>query len=287
MNANDLFNAVMQLDLEPIKTKLMHVESGEGWSLDKANAVEKEYRRFLCLMKMYPEESIAPLVDVDTFWHYHILDTMKYAVDCEQAFGYFVHHYPYVGMRGGDDEQFRIDSGERMRSLYEATFGEAYPVADAAPVEASGTAYCAGPWDKQGAQAATRSGTAYCAGPWDKHAGTAYCAGPWDKHAGTAYCAGPWDKHAGTAYCAGPWDKHAGTAYCAGPWDKPHAHHVAKTATAAAATAYCAGPWDKHAATAYCAGPWKQNDARTAENAATAYCAGPWKPSAATSPLNI
>ena len=46
MNANDLFKAVMQLDLEPIKMKLMHVESGEGWSLDKANAMEKEYRRF-------------------------------------------------------------------------------------------------------------------------------------------------------------------------------------------------------------------------------------------------
>jgi hypothetical protein len=247
MNANDLFNAVMQLDLEPIKTKLMHVESGEGWSLDKANAVEKEYRRFLCLMKIYPDEPIAPLVDVDTFWHYHILDTMKYAVDCEQAFGYFVHHYPYVGMRGGDDEQFRIDSGERMQSLYEATFGETWPVADAAAVEASGTAYCAGPWDKQGAQAAARGETAYCAGPWDKRADTAYCAGP---------------------------------------WDKPHAHGAARTATAAA-TAYCAGPWDKHAGTAYCAGPWKRNDARTVDNAATAYCAGPWKPNTATSSLNM
>jgi hypothetical protein len=270
MNANDLFNAVMQLDLEPIKTKLMHVESGEGWSPDKANAVEKEYRRFLCLMKMYPDEPIAPLVDVDTFWHYHILDTMKYAVDCEQAFGYFVHHYPYVGMRGGDDEQFRIDSGERMQSLYEATFGEAYPVAGAAPVEASGTAYCAGPWDKPAARAAEPIGTA-----------TAYCAGPWDKQGAQA------GARSGTAYCAGPWDKHADTAYCAGPWDKPHAHGAARTATAAAATAYCAGPWDKRADTAYCAGPWKQNDARTGDNTATAYCAGPWKPGTATTSLNI
>jgi hypothetical protein len=232
MNANNLFNAVMQLDLEPIKTKLMHVASGEGWSLEKANAVEKEYRRFLCLMKMYPDEAIAPLVDVDTFWHYHILDTMKYAVDCEQAFGYFVHHYPYVGMGDEDDAQFRIDSGERMQNLYEATFGVAYPVMAA-------SAYCAGPWDKPHTHGAAATATAYCAGPWDKkpapaQAATAYCAGPWDKkpvptQAATAYCAGPWDKkpaptQATTAYCAGPWDKRpagsvsAGTAYCAGPW---------------------------------------------------------------------
>jgi len=61
MNMNDLFKAVMALDLDPIKLKLMHVESGEGWSRDKANAVEKEYRRFLCLMKLYPDEDTAPL----------------------------------------------------------------------------------------------------------------------------------------------------------------------------------------------------------------------------------
>jgi hypothetical protein len=209
---NDLFNAVMQLDLEPIKMKLMHEASGEGWSLEKANAVEKEYRRFLCLMKMYPDEDTAPLVDVDTFWHYHILDTMKYAKDCEQAFGYFLHHYPYVGMRGEDDEQFRLDSGKRMAELYEATFGDAYPgtevVAERAgfdgiegiriPGAAVGAvAYCAGP----------RAETAYCAGP---RAETAYCAGPRVKAqaargegavAATAYCAGP---RAETAYCAGP-----------------------------------------------------------------------------------
>jgi len=262
MNANNVFNAVMQLDLEPIKMKLMHVESGEGWSLEQANAVEKEYRRFLCLMKMYPREPIAPLVDVDTFWHYHILDTMKYAADCEQAFGYFMHHYPYVGLRGGDDEQFRVDSGERMQRLYEATFGEAYAAAGALPAgQPAAGAYCAGPWDKQQTRAAGTD-TAYCAGPWDKQGvraartDAAYCAGPWDKGdarstAATAYCAGPWDKQevradgrSGTAYCAGPWDKQqaraAGTdtAYCAGPWDKPHAHSNAGTATA-----YCAGPW--------------------------------------------
>jgi hypothetical protein len=198
MNTTDLFNAVMQLDLEPIKMKLMHVASGEGWSLEKANAVEKEYRRFLCLMKMYPEEDTAPLVDVDTFWHYHILDTMKYAADCEQAFGYFLHHYPYVGMRGEDDEQFRLDSGDRMRDLYEATFGETYPGAVAQATD-SATAWCASPHiGTLGKQAA------WCAGPHvDKltqrvidgaGAATAWCASPHklaQRGSVTAWCASP------------------------------------------------------------------------------------------------
>jgi hypothetical protein len=210
MNANDLFKAVMQLDLEPIKMKLMHAASGEGWSLEKANAVEKEYRRFLCLMKIYPDEDTAPLVDVDTFWHYHILDTMKYAADCEQVFGYFLHHYPYVGMRGEDDEQFRLDSGDRMRELYEATFGEAYPGAEASAQQAMDgmdTAFCAGPHTRE---------VAFCAGPHKQ--ATAFCAGPHVKNGGAQRTG---DIKADTAFCAGP-HKQA-TAFCAGPHVKAQA----------------------------------------------------------------
>lgn len=128
MTSSALCNAVAALDLEPIKVKLMHVQSGEGWTLAHANAVELEYRRFLQLMKQFPEEETAPLVDVDTFWHYHILDTMKYAADCEAVFGYFLHHFPYICLRGEDDEAAHERVGQRMRELYEATFGEPYGI---------------------------------------------------------------------------------------------------------------------------------------------------------------
>ena len=127
MISNEAYNAVAALDLDQIKFKLMHVESGEGWSQEKVNAVEVEYRRFLYLMKVYPDVPTAPLVEVDIFWHYHILDTMKYAQDCEQAFGYFVHHYPYLGMDGSaEDDAARTDGVDSMRNLYESTFEVAY-----------------------------------------------------------------------------------------------------------------------------------------------------------------
>jgi len=239
MNLNDMFHAVMQLDLTPIKIKLMHLESGEGWSLEKANAVEKEYRRFLCLMKLYPDEDTAPLVDVDTFWHYHILDTMKYAGDCEQVFGYFLHHYPYVGLDGGNDEQFRLDSAERMRTLYEATFGDAYPGSSPDPLAAS--AYCASPGSDAHA--------AYCASPGVK---AAYCASPGAK---AAYCASP---GARAAYCASPGAK---AAYCASPGRK-----AAYCASPGAKAAYCASPGMK---AAYCASPGAQAGARAASSART------------------
>lgn len=120
------FQTITEIDLEPIKVKLMHKESGEGWPLEKVNAVEFEYRRFLHLMKLFPTEQTAPLFDVDTFWHYHILDTQKYAIDCQQVFGYFLHHFPYIGLRGEDDAVAHQRVGERMRELYESTFGEPY-----------------------------------------------------------------------------------------------------------------------------------------------------------------
>jgi len=162
--------AALELNLDPIKAKLMHVQSGEGWSREKADAVEHEYRRFLCLMKLYPDEPTAPLVDVDTFWHYHILDTQKYAADCAQVFGYFLHHDPYVGLRGDGDEQVRLDSGQRMKALYEATFGEAYPVPALEEARAAATSYCGGPWPKHpaGSVGVIGAATAYCGGPWPK-----------------------------------------------------------------------------------------------------------------------
>ncbi|WP_342120606.1 glycine-rich domain-containing protein [Pseudoduganella sp. OTU4001] len=137
MISAESFKAIADLDLEPIKVKLMHVESGEGWSLEKVNAVEFEYRRFLYLMKTFPNEQTAPLMDVDIFWHYHILDTMKYFIDCENVFGYYLHHFPYIGLRGEDDEEAHERVGNRMKELYEETFGEAY-LRKAAPVD---TAY--------------------------------------------------------------------------------------------------------------------------------------------------
>jgi hypothetical protein len=137
MNAPTL-HTIAALDLEPIKVKLMHEESGEGWPLERANAVEFEYRRFLFLMNKYPHEQTAPLVDVDTFWHYHILDTMKYHADCDAVFGHYLHHFPYIGLRGEDDAAAHIRVGQRMKELYEDTFGEDYVRASVAAFAHSG-----------------------------------------------------------------------------------------------------------------------------------------------------
>ena len=142
MISNNDFALISALDFESIKVKLMHKESGEAWSLEHANAMEIEYRRFLYLMKAFPSEQTAPLEDVDTFWHYHILDTMKYARDCEAVFGYFLHHYPYLGMVGENGLEILEQAGDRTRDLYEATFGESYLRAFGAAEAEAGAAWC-------------------------------------------------------------------------------------------------------------------------------------------------
>ncbi|GJJ00837.1 hypothetical protein RugamoR64_13750 [Duganella rhizosphaerae] len=200
-------NVINALDLEPIKVKLMHKESGEGWSLERANAIETEYRRFLFLMKQFPNEQTAPLVDVDTFWHYHILDTMKYAVDCDAVFGHFLHHFPYIGLRGEDDLVAHERLGHRMQELYEATFGESY-LRGAAHQD---VAYSAAPGAS--AYSAAPGVTAYSAAP-GVAANTAYSAAP-GVSAKTAYSAAP-GVAAKTAYSAAP-GVSAKTAYSAAP----------------------------------------------------------------------
>jgi hypothetical protein len=144
------FAAIAALDLDRIKTKLCHVESGEGWSRARADAVEVEYKRFLFLMKAYPTEQTVPSVEIDTFWHYHILDTVKYAADCKAAFGYFLHHDPAVGLAGESEAAERSRRAERMDELYAATFGAPAAAAghygDRAAASYTGAANAAAAW---------------------------------------------------------------------------------------------------------------------------------------------
>ena len=117
--------AIQALDLDPIKLKLMDPEEGQGWSREYTDRMEVAYKRYLTLLAKFPDETIAPTKDVDKFWHGHILDTMKYAEDCENMFGYFLHHFPYSGQRGADDAANHHAAGERFHVLYGREFGEA------------------------------------------------------------------------------------------------------------------------------------------------------------------
>ena len=77
--------AIQALELESVKIRLMDPELGEGWPRDYADAIEQAYKTYLTMLAKHQEraEQIMLSKDVDEFWHTHILQTMKYAADCE------------------------------------------------------------------------------------------------------------------------------------------------------------------------------------------------------------
>ncbi len=93
---------------------------GEAINLEVA---ELDYRRFLTLHRRYPDRTLVPSGLIDLLWHYHILDTRKYAEDCSRIFGYFLHHDPYFGI-GSEESRRENEAGwEETRALWEQEFG--------------------------------------------------------------------------------------------------------------------------------------------------------------------
>ncbi|PYQ29675.1 MAG: hypothetical protein DMF56_11895 [Acidobacteria bacterium] len=126
LTAEEVMRDIDSVDLYMVKRKLMDEEEGQGWTQDQVDFVEKRYRRYLCMIRLDPNGSAVPTKDIDLFWHQHILDTRAYAKDCEHLFGYFLHHFPYFGMRGEEDARNLSRSFEETKALYALHFGEDY-----------------------------------------------------------------------------------------------------------------------------------------------------------------
>jgi hypothetical protein len=139
--------AIQALDLEPVKLRVTDPELGEGWSSEYADGIEAAYRNYLTMLVKYPDdaEDILLSKDVDEFWHTHILQTMKYADDCERVFGNFLHHNPHIGERTAANVERRVALAEKTRRLYQREFGNVQ-AADAAwaggVVKTDKAAYC-------------------------------------------------------------------------------------------------------------------------------------------------
>jgi hypothetical protein len=105
------------LDLEPIVFKLLHPEAAPPpMTLARADAAVTRYRAFLALLAAGHGPALAPTAEIDAVWHAHILDTAKYADDCH-AFGHFIHHFPYLGLRGPADAAALQAAAARTRQL--------------------------------------------------------------------------------------------------------------------------------------------------------------------------
>jgi hypothetical protein len=125
-STQQLPSSVQHLNFDVIKQKIL-LEPEVAWDRDDCEFIESEYRRFLTLALRYPDRHIVPTKLVDTFWHYHILDTQKYYSDSEAVFGGILHHYPYFGLGGPDAKLALKTAFEETKQLYRETFDAELP----------------------------------------------------------------------------------------------------------------------------------------------------------------
>jgi hypothetical protein len=135
--------AIQALDVEPVKVRMMDPVRGEGWTREHADAVEITYKNFLSMLVKHPEhaEEIAMSEDTDEFWHTHILQTRKYAEDCQEMFGTYLHHSPHLEEITPEYEASRAASAEKTHQLYAQEFGAAMNEAWNGNIEAPEAAY--------------------------------------------------------------------------------------------------------------------------------------------------
>lgn len=116
--------SIDKLDFTRLKHKLLVSEDAEKWTFELCEIAEREYRRFLTLVKLNPKTEIVPTKLMDKFWHQHILDTVAYERDCLEVFGHFLHHFPYFGIYGKKDQEKLSKTFEETKKLYRKCFGE-------------------------------------------------------------------------------------------------------------------------------------------------------------------
>jgi len=118
-----VYEKVCNIDLTLIHSRLMdNNEGGLGWSKEMCEKIEEQYKAFMFLCYSYPDKPIVPTHEIDEMWHAHILDTRKYANDCENTIGYFLHHFPYFGRRGEEDNQNWKESFFDTKTLFRDHF---------------------------------------------------------------------------------------------------------------------------------------------------------------------
>jgi len=122
----DQLRAIDEMDLSMVKMKLClpMEKEGKGWSQEEAEEAELWYKRFLKLRIITGNVGIVPTKVIDEMWHAHILDTRAYHQDCQKIFGHYLHHFPYFGLRGGEDAAKLQSSFHETCALFTKHFGE-------------------------------------------------------------------------------------------------------------------------------------------------------------------
>jgi len=114
----------------------------EGWTLDAALGVLREYRRFVVLAAT-AGQSVTPSKAVDAAWHLHLTHTRDYWLRLTPLLPAALHHDP-SGNLAGEAEHFAQQYLATL-TLYRARFGEPDPLIWPDPLNGTGAATPAPP----------------------------------------------------------------------------------------------------------------------------------------------
>lgn len=122
--ASSIHGRLRQIDWRPILFKLTDATHGLGWSMERAIPALQGYLQFLRAIDRYPHMALVPSEDVDEVWHCHLLDTQKYAADCQWLFGRFIHHNPYLGTPTTGGKEALAQAWQETRRLLQTSADE-------------------------------------------------------------------------------------------------------------------------------------------------------------------
>lgn len=111
-----------EVDFDSLVDFAVRDQNGPRWAREDAVDAVGWYKRFLFLCLMYPNVGMAVTPEMDTIWHYHILDTRKYFADCYTVLGRYLHHQPFRTNQA-TDECMRPEVIARTIGLYNLHFG--------------------------------------------------------------------------------------------------------------------------------------------------------------------
>jgi hypothetical protein len=93
MHAILFLNKLSHLNLDAVAQKLTWQGLGDGWTDEQIKLEIRNYKKFLYLNFLFPYKEFTPTWEIDKVWHTHILnDTYQYIQDCQNLFGYILHH---------------------------------------------------------------------------------------------------------------------------------------------------------------------------------------------------
>jgi hypothetical protein len=120
---DDAWTFIQGIDLSNARSKLSHPRWGKPLPDKVVDHAERDYRRFLFLMRKYPGMPFSPTLDIDLVWHEHVLDTVPYFRETAALFGRYLHHLPSKPSEGGEKLPL-VEGNQNTHRLYAEEFGE-------------------------------------------------------------------------------------------------------------------------------------------------------------------